>query len=233
MTRPHGTKAKYVVEGCRCEPCRQACRDYERWRRRQIAYGRTPYVDAEPVRAHLHALSRQGLGWMRAARLAGVPESTVCRLLYGGGARGPSKRVRRRTAAALLAVTAELEHLGATVHVPAAGPRRRLQALVALGWPQAQIARRMGVNPANLGKTLHGTTDRVNASTARAARTLYDELWDRSPARPDGRALAAARRHGWVPPLAWDDDTIDDPAARPAHDLTYHQWWRSQQRAAA
>lgn len=29
-------------------------------------------------------------------------------------------------------------------------------------------------------------------------------------------AKRAALRHGWLPPLAWDDDTIDDPAASPA-----------------
>ena len=47
---------------------------------------------------------------------------------------------------------------------------------------------------------------------------LYDELWDQQPpthtrAQRVGRsyALTVARRHGWLPPLAWDDiDT--DPA---------------------
>ena len=63
----------------------------------------------------------------------------------------------------------------------------------------------------------------VRVKTARVVAEVYDRLWDK-PA-PEGRnrscALAMARRKGFVPPLAWDDDEIDDPAARP------HGEWRA------
>lgn len=233
--RAHGTRAKYAVERCRCTPCRAASRAYENWRHRQIAYGRSAYVDADPVRAHVRNLSEQGLGWKRAAQLAGLTTSTVWKLLYGDPGRGmaPSKRVRRRTAAALLAVTADLDNLGATVPVPAVGPRRRLQALVAIGWSQTYLANRMGVGVGSLNLTLHGPSSHVRAATARAARDLYDELWNTRPAQPNPRTLAAAQRHGWAPPLAWDDDTIDDPATAPAHGLTAGQrYYRDERRTA-
>jgi hypothetical protein len=65
--------------------------------------------------------------------------------------------------------------------------------------------------------------DQVTAATARAVRELYDRLWDKPPPENGQReriAAARARNHAaqrdWAPPLAWDDDIIDDPAGRPA-----------------
>jgi hypothetical protein len=76
------------------------------------------------------------------------------------------------------------------------------------------------MEPSNLGKSLGG--EHVRAGTARAVCALYDELWDQPP--PEGthrdkiaasRARNRAAAHGWPPPLAWDDDTIDDPDVVP------------------
>lgn len=220
--REHGTRAKYVVEKCRCDACREVCRDYERWRLRQKAYGRTAYVDAAPVRAYIRGLRAAGLGWKRVADRAGIAESTMWKLIYGDPKRrqAPSRRVRRRTARAILAVTCDLDALGATVHVPAVGTARRLRALVAIGWSQSKLAQMLGKLPANLGKTM--TSEQVAAGTARAVRDLYDRLWDRPPPESTwserqsaSRARNLARRNGWVPPLAWDDDALDDPEAVP------------------
>ena len=104
----------------------------------------------------------------------------------------------------------------------AAGTRRRLQALVRGGWSLGLMSARLGCTRQVLRLTLH-RSERVTAATAGAVRELYDELWDQPP--PEGtrfekRAATMARRYarerGWVPPLAWDDDEIDDPAAVPA-----------------
>ncbi|MDN5861251.1 MAG: hypothetical protein L0H84_21825 [Pseudonocardia sp.] len=223
MSREHGTRAKYVAERCRCAHCRQAVREYERWRTRQRAYGRTAYVDAEPVRAHLRRLSEAGIGWKRAAALAGIASSTVWKLLYGDPKRSgaPSRRCRRRTAAAVLAVQPSLNLLGDATPVPAIGTQRRLQALVAIGWSQARLAGRIGMLPGNFGRTI-ARTSQVRASTARTVLALYDELWNRPPAAADHRSRQSGSRappdggvRGWVPPFAWDDDTIDDPGAIP------------------
>ena len=229
--RQHGTYAKYVIEKCRCPECRQANTSYEREakRRRTIEYWhpeRSRYVDAEPIRQHLHTLSAQGMGWKRVADAAGVAQSTVYPILYGcypdrAGAREyrpPRKRVSRTLADKLLAVKVDLAD---GRHVDSTGTTRRLRALVAIGWSGAKLARALDMLPTNFARLLHSTT--VTAATARATRILYDRLWDTPPPEPDAhqrqaasRARNMARRHGWPPPLAWDDDDIDNPDARPA-----------------
>lgn len=220
--RDHGTRAKYVVDKCRCEPCKKANREAENHRYRQQAYGRwEPYVDAEPARNHVRMLMDYGLGWKRIAELAGVGRGTVEKLLYGSRHRGmgPSKGIRPETARKLLAVRPEGERLGGAVNVDATGTRRRLQALVAGGWPQARLAAQLGMSPGNFGKTLR--SPRVLAATERAVRKLYDQMWREDPAQHGAteasitRARRHARSNGWSPVGAWDDDTIDDPQAFP------------------
>jgi hypothetical protein len=219
----HGTYAGYKIHHCRCESCRKASSAYTANRKRQIAYGRwEPYVDAEPVREHLKRLSESGIGWKRAAHLAGLATSTVDKLLYGAPERGmgPSKRVRRATAEKILAVKADLEHLGGKAVVDATGTRRRLQALVASGWSQSKLGLAMGMSPQNFSAMFK--RDRVHADTAREIRALYDRLWNTAPPEEEWRDKIAANRsrnyaaaRGWARPMAWDDDTIDDPNATP------------------
>jgi transcriptional regulator with XRE-family HTH domain len=223
MKHEHGTLAASKTNRCGCDPCKAAASRYDARRYRLKAYGRwQPYVDAEPVRQHVKRLQGYGIGWMRIAALAGIPRGSVSRLLYGDNSRGtpPSRRVRPATAAAILAIEPNLDVLAGTAPVDATGTRRRIQALVAMGWSQSKIAARLGVQPTNLGKTMNG--DKVHAATARAVRALYDELWDRQPPEVThhdrvaaSRARNHARTHDWVSPLAWDDDEIDDPQARP------------------
>jgi len=98
------------------------------------------------------------------------------------------------------------------VHIPADGTRRRLQALVVMGWPLADLGDRLGVHLANLSRWIRA--DNVARSTAARVAALYDELWDQPG--PSEKGAKRAKTRGWLPPLAWDDDTIDDPAARPS-----------------
>lgn len=97
--------------------------------------------------------------------------------------------------------------------VPAAGTRRRLQALAAIGWSSREVARRLGVTPQTL-RRLYGQTSVLTSTRDRVA-ALYDEL-SMTPGSNRTTVTWAVRR-GWAPPLAWDDDRIDDPAAKPAH----------------
>jgi hypothetical protein len=224
----HGTHAGYALDGCHCWPCTNANTAYERNRNRQAVYGRwQPYVDAEPVRQHVQALMAAGMGWRRISAASGVPTGVMHRLLYGArrddGTRTPSRRVRPDTARRLTAVRLDL---AGGVPVDATGTRRRLQALIALGWARAEFARRLGVTPANFTGLMH--RGQVTVRTQRKVRELYDELSMRRP--PDdthrqrgsvARARNSARLAGWVPPLAWDDDTIDDPRGKPAGHPAY------------
>lgn len=218
----HGHHVTYVIDKCRCRACRDAAAAYENNRNRARAYGRQSYVPAGPARAHLLHLGTQGMGWKRVAAAAGLDQSTVWKLIYGDASRNqaPSKRIRPATQAKILAVTLDLAG-GALVD--GTGTRRRLQALVAVGWSQTRLGERIGMRGGNLNSLLHNRRGGcVTVATERAVRDLYDELWDTAPPA-DNRWLAAgvthakntATRHGWAPPLAWDDDTIDDPTAQP------------------
>lgn len=216
----HGTRVAYVVDKCRCRPCRDASSAAERHRLRMKAYGRwEPYVDAEPARAHVRALQAAGMGWKRIADRAGIQRSTMWRLLYGSNGQ-PSARIRRETLEKVLAVTVDLAD--ATI-VDATGTRRRLQALVAIGWTQTRLAAELGCHPGNINPLVLGTRcPRVQHDTTVRVAALYDRLWDQEPPVTNNhqragiaRAKAVAAQHGWAPPIAWDDDTIDDPAAEP------------------
>jgi hypothetical protein len=218
--RDHGTLTAYVIRKCRCDDCTGANRRYAQTVNRLKAYGQwQPYIDAEPARRHVRHLGEHGIGWQRAARLAGVSTGAVNRLLYGQPGRGPSKRIRPETAARLLAVRPSLETAADRATTDATGTRRRAQALVTRGFPQRFIAGRLGMEPTNFSKTLR--TPRVAVSTARRMLALYDELWDRDPAEFEipSRSIEYARRvaehRGWAPPGAWDDASIDDPSAVP------------------
>lgn len=221
----HTTLTCYKHYGCRRPACIQRNRDYIKRRHRQMGYGAwQPLVDAEPVRAHVRMLMSYGIGWQRIARLADVPQGAVSKLLYGDSKRSlaPSRRVRTATADKLLAVKPALDNAAPRAGVDGAGTRRRLQALIAVGWPGTRLGDRLGETPSNFWDRLRRESGDVSAATARAVRELYEELWDVAPGtvgvhqRYVDQAKAIAARNGWAPPAAWDDDLIDDPQARPA-----------------
>lgn len=105
---------------------------------------------------------------------------------------------------------------GRTRTIDGTGSRRRLQALSAIGWSQPELARRLGITQGPLWRLMQPGR-RVHRGTAARIAALYDRLWNQPP--PAGQSATRSRRDakakGWAPPLAWDDDTIDDPAAEP------------------
>jgi hypothetical protein len=201
---------------------RRAHAAYEARRRRLIAYGRwNPRTDADLVRPHVRSLMESGLSWRKVAELADVPEATVGRLLYGKAGKPPSDWVKTASATAILNVKASLSDLSPRALVDATGTHRRLQALIALGWSRTKLAQEMASGSNTIGRVLD--RPRVYASTAAEVRDLYDRLWDVSPPirhKWDRSAAEAARREAarnrWPVPMQWDDETIDDPDARPA-----------------
>lgn len=219
-TRRHGTRAKYIVEKCKCPPCRAANAAGQKRRAYLNATGRPAYVDATAARARVEQLRAAGMGWRHIAKVAGVASGTMTKLIYGDGPRGmaPSKRITRETERKILAVTVPVygdHHL-----IDSTGTRRRLQALVALGWSQKQLAARLGMERSAFNLTIYG--EQCYHRTARAARELYDQLWNTPPVADEHRAKIAkarslryAREHGWALPMAWDDNALDDPTARP------------------
>lgn len=99
-------------------------------------------------------------------------------------------------------------------YLPALGVQRRIRALVALGWPMATLAPKLGISEQALLNLLypHGRTrGQVQQATYVKVSDLYDRL-SMTPG-PSERARQMARRRSWAPPLAWDDDELDDPNA--------------------
>ncbi|MET9138856.1 hypothetical protein [Streptomyces parvulus] len=186
-----------------------------------IAYGRwQPFVDADPIRQHVQMLRSYGLGVARIRELSGTG-SSVTRLLYGMHGRPPSMQVRAKTADRITAVRPRLELAKPSALVDGTGTRRRLRALLVVGWHQAEQAARSGLDRKTVNDQTRGVTLVTFASTALAVRDLYDRLWDVDPASQgvaerwitDARSFAARRR--WAPPAAWDDAYIDSPSAVP------------------
>lgn len=108
--------------------------------------------------------------------------------------------------------------------VPAIGARRRVQALACLGWSNAEVARRAGMHPEHL-PNLVNNAETITRRTAERIAKVYDELSMRFPparTKQEKQAITYARNiarlKGWFPPLAWDEDNIDDPNYRPARD---------------
>ena len=219
----HGTRLAYVLDKCRCLPCAAANAAYERDTTRQKAYGRwNGLVDAEPARAHIQGLMDAGMGLKQIIK-AGISSGTLTKLLYGypnpdGTRRPPARRIRPATAERLLAV-----ELAIADHalVDATGTVRRVRALVALGWSQSKIAAELGILRSNFHLAASPPAT-VNAETARAVAALYDRWSMTLPPAGEHRdkiAASRARRYAaarhWPPPLALDDDRLDDPTYQP------------------
>lgn len=214
----HGTTTAYHQDRCRCQECSDAKSAALRRHRKDVAYGRhKPYlIDAAPVREHLLELRARGIGYCRAAELAGVGRACTARIVEG---HQPS--VKRPIAEAILAVPLDADPYP-RAFIDATGTRRRIQALACLGWSfPAQLA--LLGRSTNLRNGLRDILSggKTTAPTAKAVRDLYDRLWDKPPQPVTAaqkitvtKTRRLAERKGWAPPLAWDD--IDDPECVPS-----------------
>lgn len=179
---------------------------------------RPGFVPVGPVRAHVVQLRAAGMPLERIAAAARVPAPVLESILEDRPL--ARRQVGEETAQRLRAVTPARFLAGDSRLVDATGARRRLQALTALGWSRTALAARSGLHPETVRTIL--TAPRCQAHAAAAIRTLYDRVWDEAPpaATPVQRqavdlARAEAATHRWAPPMAWDDDELDDPTARP------------------
>lgn len=165
--------------------------------------GQKVRIDAAPVWRHVDKLRAEGWNYARIADVAGVSKEMLHQRLA---------TIHKRRAWAILRVdrAAMFDVAPDDSQVPAIGAQRRVQALMALGWPAKDIL------PATCmaGQVIRPGRQTVSAQTWRAVRDSYDRL---SMSRGTGKvALNRARREGWPPPLCWDDDDIDDPNAEAA-----------------
>lgn len=100
-------------------------------------------------------------------------------------------------------------------YVDPTGTRRRIEALVCLGWSFADLGEATG-HSKNWTQELMRSA-RVHQDTAAAVAAIYDRL--SMTLAPEngyrGRTRNLAQRRGYQPPLAWDEQSIDDPNAVP------------------
>lgn len=161
------------------------------------------HVDAQPTRDRITLLRARGYGLRRLSAIAGISVPTLlC----------AHDTVQARTEKIIMAVPVPAEVTSGQGKVSAIGTRRRVQALVALGWTQRVIAERVGVTDRALSVAIRKSDENLSDLAAKTGN-VYRELC--MTLGPCNRSRIRARKLGFAPPLAWDDDSIDDPDAKP------------------
>lgn len=222
----HNNLTCYVDYRCRRPECvdRYNIRNSARLRAQRNGTWQV-FIDAEPVRQHILQLAAAGVGPGPIAITSGVPIQSVLDFIrpHRAKRRGRKQRTTPEMAGKILAVTTANRIAG---RVDATGTRRRIQALVAIGWPQKAIARHAGLSTENVGDLTRRT--QVFASTANSIATTYDKLRNLKPERhgiDKGQAKRArnwAARNRWPTVAYWADrmDVIEDPYFEPMFGVT-------------
>lgn len=166
-------------------------------------------VDAAPVRVHIEALAMAGASYRAIADRAGLSVQAVTHIRDGQRTTG------RATARAILGVTYEslFQRTGHEDFVPNVGARRRIKALLALGHSADTIAASVGRPRSWVYNTLHGPGQWHSRDRYETAKAAYAALSMTPGASAVTRSRAVAS--GYHPPLAWDDEDLDDPYAAP------------------
>lgn len=220
----HRTLTCYTDYRCRLPECVARFNAYDRTRRRAQAAGTwQPLVDAEPIRKHLLALHAAGITIHRVATLTGLTDTAIRSFTQHASAKNRRRhRATHETAAKILAISLDTATPG---YVDATGTRRRLHALVAIGWPLEVVATYVGVSQRNIWSLTQ--RNKVRATTARNVADVYGELCNEKPTRngvskwhaKQARNRASARR--WPTPTYWDETGgIDDPDFIPDYKVT-------------
>lgn len=223
MQRPANSKVKHgdptcADYGCKREECLEARRRKQKRNNLLRTTGRPGTVLAHRAAAHLAKFRQAGFQDPEIIAMLPVGRNTFYRIMRG-------EPLTRGTEQKILAVPAPpaLREIRTLAAVDATGTHRRLKALMWLGWPSRVLAQRMGVHEAWTSRSFSSRT-RVTQAVEARVRVLYDGWWNVQPERVGVDAGEAedtrvyARVQGWHGPLAWDDDTIDDPKALPATD---------------
>lgn len=222
--RPHGSRVRHgdptcAYYGCRRPECLRA-RQTRRKRNQLLRFRGQPFlVDSERAAAHISRFRAAGLMDKEIMVRLSVGRPTFYRITRG-------ERITRDTERAVLSVPAPQPagEVRSLTLVDATGTCRRYQALAWLGWPPSVLESRLGVPQGWMARRVRLRQKRVTLMVEARARALYDELWNVRPEdagvppRVAERARVASAKAGYLGPLAWDDDTIDDPGAVPRTD---------------
>lgn len=194
-----GAQAHRKYDEPACEACADARRRHDK-RVRVLGSAKTYVRLGEAAHRILTATPRVEL------ERAGILSTQVTRLRRGGPDITVTLSTRQRV------------HAAAGQHITITGARRRLQALAALGWSSEVVAERCGIHPTSLNEIRRGERRQyVHRDVAEAIGRVYDALSMTipEPSRSVSWTRSRARANGYLPPLAWEDERIDDPDYRP------------------
>lgn len=208
----HGERRCYL-RGCQRPECAAANRRYIKQLRLDHERGIHRLVDATPARRHLESLAKAG--WIQAqiARASRVSPSHL-----SGIASGNCSFISPRIANRILSVPVGPPPDDARF-IDATGSSRRIQALIAFGYPATSLTQPLQLAETAIGRIARMDRPQVCTTTAEIIAITYKRL-SRVPG-PCNRTRIMAARKGWLGPLAWDATTIDDPTALPEVDEPY------------
>lgn len=148
---------------------------------------------------HIDTLVASGMSLRDIAAASGLSEDTI-----GHVRAQKQRRIKLATADAILAVE---PRRSPRAFIDATGTKRRIRALLAIGYRHRDLYAHSSIRTS----VLLYQRDYVTAATHDRVAAMYDALWmTPGPSQlVDGRA----ERLGYMSPLAWDDEAIDDPAA--------------------
>lgn len=192
------------------------------------ATGRPTRVPMAPARAWLRVLHFQyGMSTVRLAELCTLSAPSISEIIKGhrGSTKNRGYEMRemyRENFESVMAIEPEIPSDRGGARVNAIGSERRVQGLAAIGFP----VRWTGIQIGHTGPTFNllplGRRQFVYYSTAYKIRCLYEKLeMDTDPTAhgiPQASSRLAATyaaRKGFVPPIFWDYDAIDDPDGFP------------------
>lgn len=209
----HGDPHRYW-RGCRCTNCTKAGSRQSARNKLLRLTGRGDIVQPDKAARHIHALRLTGMPDAEIMQAASITVSTFYRIVGRAGS------IRRHVEQQVLAVKAVPRSLvGNCSRIDGTGTRRRLQALVAAGWPCNALASRLGADDKYTHEVLTGDGRAVMLRTAAKVNDLFAELCGQRPEAHGVRPVSAtrarnlAKRRNWHPAGVWDD--IDNPDERP------------------
>lgn len=187
--RNHGDRLRYMA-GCHCFDCRRANSAYEAARKVARAAGEgNGIVPANKARAHLRALSAQGVGRRSVRAASDVANTVLCGIISGR-----KVNIRAATERAILAVTKDA--VGDHALIPGKATWKMLDELRNEGYTKSDLARRLGSK--RKIPTLQLKRDFVTVRSAYLVKRLYDEL-KFTDAKEANKLLAKLKEEGYTP----------------------------------
>ena len=221
----HGTSNAYVNGKCRCKPCTDNNRT--RTKLTQLKKHRGVYVSyfvpAQPSRERIQEIMADtGWGTKYLAGLIGMSKNSLNGLVYG---RPPKEiehgklpimaEISRKNEEKIMAFKWDKQMGHSHTLVESLGMRRRVHALMCLGYSMEFLGARMQTNGGNLQLALG--REYVHKGTFDSMAALYEELhmtrWkptNRHERSAYTRMVNKAKAMGYAPPMAWDDIDNDE-----------------------